>query len=129
MANKQRMYFIGTHSAGEKLAIVEKVTNATTVDGVTSSYQTVSEAKAVKIRGSFKAADLSDLTDEWTTIPERFHEAIAFKVIARGYKDPRNMDLQAAQIFDQEYELGIKKGKKWARSNYQTTGQIKPVDF
>ena len=128
MANKQRMYFIDTHTAGEKLAIVEKVTNAVTVDGETSNYQTVSEAKAVKIRGSFKLPDLSAMTDEWT-IPERFHEAIASKVIARGYKDPRTMDLQAAQVFDQEYELGVKKGKKWIRSNYQSTGQIRPVDF
>ena len=39
------------------------------------------------------------------------------------------MEIQNAQYFDAEYEKGIKKAKKFARSNYITTGRIVPQDF
>ena len=59
MAKKQRYYFIDTHTAGEKIAIVERNTNAVTQDGFTSNYSTVSEAKGLKIRGIYTDADLA----------------------------------------------------------------------
>ena len=129
MANKQRYYFIDTHTAGEKLAIVEKGT--VTVDGVISNYQTVSEAKSIKIRGVFTDNDLvsGTLTGSYTNIPSRFHECIVSKVISDGYKEPRHMEIQLSQFFDMEYEKGIKKAKKFTRSNYITVGRIVSQDF
>jgi hypothetical protein len=62
-------------------------------------------------------------------IPSQFHEALAFKVIAMGYKDPRNMKIELAQYFDAEYDKVCKQAKKYARSNFQSTGQIVPQEF
>lgn len=131
MANKQRYYFIDTHTSIEKLAIVEAGT--TTVDGVTSNYQSISEVKNIRFRGSFLDTDLTTttagLTGSYANIPSRFHQHIVSKVIAEGYKDPRHMELQTAQYFDMEYEKGIKRAKRFSKSNYQTSGRIVPQDF
>ena len=132
MANKkQRAWYIDTHTAGEKIAIVEKATNAVTKDGYTSDYESVTEAKGLKIRGAFLDADLSNnaMGGSYSNIPSRFHEYIVNKVIATGYKDPRHMDFDVAQYFDNQYEKGVKKAKRFTRSNYQTTGIIKQQDF
>lgn len=132
MANKkQRAWYIDTHTAGEKIAIVEKATNAVTKDGYTSDYESVTEAKGLKIRGAFLDTDLSNnaMTGSYSNIPSRFHEYIVNKVIASGYKDPRHMDFDVAQYFDNQYEKGVKKAKRFTRSNYQTTGIIKQQDF
>ena len=70
------------------------------------------------------------LTNEaYLQIPSHFHEAIVYRAIAMGYKDPRNFDIEKAQYFEMEYEKAVKEGKKFARSNYQTTGIISPQEF
>ena len=130
MANKkERFWFIDTHTAGEKLAIVEKGT--VTVDGVTSNYQTISEAKSIKIRGVFADDDLvvGTLTGSYSNIPSRFHEYIVSKVISFGYKDPRNLNINNADYFTLEYTRGVRKAKKFTRSNYIKTGRIVAQDF
>jgi hypothetical protein len=134
MANrKQYFYFIDTHAAGEKISVLEKATNAVTKNGWTSSFKTVGTAGTdiLKVRGIFTDANLivGDTTSSYSNIPSRFHEHIVNKAIAIGYKDPRHMEIQNAQYFDAEYEKGIKKAKKFARSNYITTGRIVPQDF
>ena len=130
---KEYFYFIDTHTAGEKIAIVEKAANAVTKNGWTSNYKTVQTAgdNILKIRGIFTDTDLANdtMTGTYSNIPSRFHEAIVSKVIAKGYKDPRHMELQTAQYFDGEYSLGIKKAKNFARSNYITIGRIVPQDY
>ena len=130
MANKQRYWFIDTHTAEEKLAIVEK--GSLTSDGVTSNYQTVSESsKTVRIRGVFLDADLAlnVMTGTFANIPSRFHDAIVSRVIALGYRDPRHMELDVSQFFNGEFEMGIKRAKKFSKGNYQTTGRVKAHDF
>ena len=131
MAKKQRYYFIDTHSDGEKIAIVEQVTDGVTVDGYTSDYVTVSEVKGLKIRGIFFDADLSagTLSGTYSNIPSRFHEHIVSRVIATGYFDPRNFDGEKAKLFAIAYETGQKKAKRFSKSNYQTTGKIVHQDF
>jgi hypothetical protein len=69
------------------------------------------------------------MTGTYSNIPSRFHETLVSKVIAQGYKDPRNMELNNAQYFENEYALGVKKAKKFVRSNYQRSGFIRPQDF
>ena len=131
MAKTQRFYFIDTHTAGEKLAIVEKATNAVTVDGYTDNYRTISVARSIKIRGSFLDADLAlnVMTGTFANIPNRFHECIVSKVIAAGYKDPRHMEIQTSQFFDNEYEVGIKRARKFSKGNYITVGRVVSQDF
>jgi hypothetical protein len=132
MANKKEyFYFIDTHTTGEKIAIVEK--GSVTKNGWTSNYKTVQIAgdNIVKIRGSFTDTDLANdaMTGTYSNIPSRFHDTIVSKVITIGYKDPRHMEIQLSQFFDMEYEKGIKRAKKFSKSNYITVGRIVSQDF
>ena len=115
----------------QRMGIVEKATNAITKDGYTSDWKSISEVKDLRIYTISRDLDLvkDNLTNTWSQIPEQFHDIIVNKVIAMGYKDPRNMELNNAQYFDGEYEKGLREAKKFSRSNYQTTGMIKPQDF
>ena len=114
-----------------RIGIVEKAGNSITKDGYNSDWQSISEAKDMRMYTISRDDDLTidNLDLSWTQIPNQFHETIIYKAIATGYKDPRNMELKAAQYFDQEYALGVKEAKKYSKSNYQTTGQIKQQDF
>lgn len=131
MAKTQRFYFIDTHTAGEKIAIVEKAKNAVTQDGYTDEYKTVTVAKGLRIRGVFTDTDvaINTLGGTFSNIPARFHESIVQSVIGTGYMDPRNEDERKAMVFAQLYMGGVKAAKKFARSNYSTTGRIVPQDF
>ena len=134
--NPARFYFVDN----DRLAIIEKK-GSTTVDNATTDYQTISEAKPIRINSICKAdhfntgssiveADFSSATaGPLGHIPTQFHEALVFKVIAMGYKTPPAMDINIAQYFDMEYEKVVKQGKKFARSNYIQTGVIAPQDF
>ena len=129
MANKiQRAWYVDKL---KRIGIVEKASNAVTKDGYTSNWQSISEIKDLRMYAISRDTDVAvdTLTGTFIGIPEQFHETIAFKVIARGYRDPRNMNLQVAQFFDGEYLTGLKQAKKFSKSNYQTTGRIKPQDF
>jgi len=134
--NPARFYFVDN----DRLAIIEKK-GSTTVDNATTNYQTISEAKPIRINSICKAdhfntGDKIVESDFENTsagplghIPTQFHEALVYKVIAMGYKTPPTMDINIAQYFDMEYEKVVKQAKKFARSNYIQTGVIAPQDF
>ena len=134
--NPERFYFVDN----DRLAIVEKNGN-TTVDGASTAYKTISEAKSIRINtiskaSHFNTGDSINDTDFTSAtagplghIPTQFHEALVFKVIAMGYKTHPAMDINVAQYFDMEYEKIIKQAKKFARSNYIQTGMVVPQDF
>ena len=134
--NPARFYFVDN----DRLAIIEKK-GSTTVDNATTNYQTISEAKPIRINSICKAdhfntGDKIVESDFENTsagplghIPTQFHEALVYKVIAMGYKTPPAMDINIAQYFDMEYEKVVKQAKKFARSNYIQTGVITPQDF
>ena len=134
--NPERFYFVDN----DRLAIVEKIGN-TTVDGASTTFKTISEAKSVRINSICKATHFNTGTAAISTdytntgvgplgdIPVQFHEALVFKVIAMGYKTPPNMQIELAQYFDMEYEKVVKRAKKYARSAFIQTGMISPVDF
>mgnify|MGYP001339804570 FL=1 len=134
--NPARFYFVDN----DRLSIIEKK-GSTTVDNATTNYQTISEAKPIRINSICKAdhfntGDKIVESDFENTsagplghIPTQFHEALVYKVIAMGYKTPPTMDINIAQYFDMEYEKVVKQAKKFARSNYIQTGVIAPQDF
>ena len=120
----------------KRIGIVEKATNTVTRDGFTTDWSSISEAKDLRIYAISQDEDLLDtsesadaMTGTFNEIPEQFHEVILYKAIAMGYKDPRNLEINNAQYFDNEYAIGVKEGKKFSRSNYQTTGQVRPQEF
>ena len=114
-----------------RIGIVEKAGQTVSKDGYTSLWQSISEVKDIRMYTISRDDDLTidNIDQTWGQIPNQFHETIVYKAIATGYKDPRNMELKAAQFFDMEYALGVKEAKKYSKSNYQTTGQIQPRDF
>jgi len=131
-----------TSSKTYRLGIVEKVNNAVTRDGRTSNYQSCSITGTSNIRvyattfgGRFtQAASGTDQDDAMLAtgplkdIPEQFHEILSTGAIAYGYKFPPNIDMQAYQVFMNEFMQGIKRIKTFERTK-QTTGFIKPQDF
>ena len=127
-ARKQRAWYIDKLL---KLGIVEKATNAVTRDGYTSDWQSISEAKDLRIYAISRDADLAidAITASWSQIPVQFHDVIINKVIAAGYKDPRHMELDTAQYFDMEYDKGLREAKKYSKGYYKSVSFIKPQDF
>ena len=114
-----------------KIGIIEKATNAITKDGYTSNWKSITEVKSVRIYAISRDDDLSsgNLSNTFNQIPTQFHEAIVYKVIATGYKEPRNMELSNAQFFDAEYDMAVKEGKKFSKADYTDVGYVKQQDF
>ena len=125
---KQRLWFVDKLS---KIGIIERATNTVTKDGVISNWTSITEAKPFRIYAVSQDIDLdaTDFSNTFNQIPTQFHEGIVYKVIAAGYKDPRNQKFDAAQYFDNEYNMVVKSAKKFSKSNYSNTYQIKPRDF
>ena len=135
--NPQRFYYVSNN----RLALVEKDSSTTTVDGVTTEYITISAAKPLIVHATcradyFETGTVIDNDDYGSStigplgdFPIQFHEALVNKVIAMGYRRPPSLQIELAQYFDNEYEKNIKEAKKFSRSNYITTGMISPVEF
>jgi|TARA_R100001530_G_scaffold136177_1_gene115630 hypothetical protein len=127
---KTRYWYIDKRRIG----IVEKSTNGITVDNITSDYISISEAKDMRIYGIAKPEGLSDSdltsTDTpLTDIPEQFHEGIVSRAISYGYKDPRNLNIELAGYFNNEYEMCLREGKKYAKSDFRKGGTMIPYDY
>lgn len=124
-----RAWFTEVVSGDVKLALVENTSR--TVDGITDEWQAVTEANlTVYIEGTANDADLTGTSSTFSKIPTRYHKCIVDKVIAMGYRDPRNKDLQSAEYFEMLYKKGEKRAKKMARTNYvEGSGRIIPQDF
>ena len=126
MAKKTRAWYVDKL---KKIGIVEKTTNANTRDGWTSDWGSISVAKDLRIYAISRDSDINinELTNTFTQIPDQYHEVMVYKAIAMGYKDPRNLNLDLAQYFDNEYLLGTKEAK--SRASYQSNGQVAAQDF
>ena len=114
-----------------KMGIVERATNAVGKDGYNSDWTSITTAKATRIYAISRDSDINinELTNTFLQIPGQYHEVLTYKAIAMGYKDPRNLNIEAAQYFDMEYEKGVKEGKKFAKSDYTDIGSVRQQDF
>jgi len=114
-----------------RLGVVEKISGATTRDGKTSNYQSISVVKEIRIFAITQATDFtSDLT-EVSTLPSQFHDSLVYKVLSDGYLKAGLVEFnpQASQIFDMKYMGLVKDGRKHARSHYMTSTVVTPTDF
>jgi len=130
MAEKvYRAWFTEVVSGDVKLALVENTRR--TVDGISDEWQALKETGlTIYVEGTANDADLTGPTSTFNEIPTRYHKSIVDKVIAMGYRDPRNKDLQSAEYFEMLYKKGEKRAKKMARTNYvEGSGRIIPQDF
>tara|TARA_R100000655_G_scaffold47190_1_gene84243 strand:- start:20 stop:694 length:675 start_codon:yes stop_codon:yes gene_type:complete len=116
--------------SNDRVGVVEYISEGLTVDNNTTYYQSVSTTdKELRLFTISQAADFStDLTAE-SELPIQFREGLAMRVIADGYLKGDSLDPKLHDIFMGRYERMIKDGKKHARSNYQTTGVIRPQDY
>ena len=142
MATIERFWFLrdvadSSNATIQKLAIVEKGSD-TAVNGVQSGYvdPTVTISGGIHVYGSFTtghynawAINSSVPIEGGPKFREQFHSFILSKVIAEGYKDPRNMDLNTAQYYDAQARSVYVRARKNARSNSAEFSHIKPVDF
>ena len=129
MATKvQKLWFIDKLG---KLGLIEKASSVVKKDGFQTDWTSISSVKAVRLYAISKDSDISinELTNTFNQIPGEYHEALVYKAVAMGYKDPRNMNIELAQYFDNEYMIAVKQGKKFSKSNYSDSGYIAPQDF
>ena len=95
------------------------VENATSGDFDYVSVQTT--GLAIRLYAIRRATHFTnDLTEE-SELPNQFHEALAYKVIADMYRLPSNLNLQLAQYFDTMYARELKQAKKYSRSTRVTS--------
>jgi|TARA_R110000823_G_C15772197_1_gene484167 hypothetical protein len=132
------------HTASRmKLGIVEKVTNAVTIDGRTSNYQSCSITGTSNIRmyaivtpnpflqgatSGYSSPGYTSLSGPLADIPVQFHDVLLNGSIAMGYKNPKNFNGDMYTFFNSQFLEGIKDIKKFVRTKH-STGFIKPQDF
>ena len=113
---------------GNRIGIVEK--NENNLDG-TDKYISPSVG-GQKLRLEYTSRPIpfdADITKS-SELPDQFHEALAYKVIAELYRLPgESLNLQLAQYYDQLYMLEVREGKKYASRNKVSGGYIKPVSY
>ena len=112
-----------------RIVIVEKILNAVTRDDKTSDYQSISEVKEMRLFTVAQGLDLGTDLEQELDLPSQFHESLVHKVVSDGYLLPPNISLDAHKIFYTKYMESVKEGRKYARSNYNQTGFIKPTYF
>tara|TARA_R110002050_G_scaffold23799_1_gene63647 strand:- start:406 stop:1146 length:741 start_codon:yes stop_codon:yes gene_type:complete len=120
----------------DRLGIIEKVNNSVKRDGRTSNYQScsISGSSNVRVYGicippSFVSNETNnESAGPLELIPPQFHEVLLNGAIARGYKDPENINADLLSFFDGQFREGLKRIKKFERTK-TTTGFIKPYDF
>ena len=83
---------------------------------------------SVKLEKRSQETGINHLEQE-PEIPRQFHQGLVYKAISEFYRDPRNMNLEAAQYYEAEYEKIIREAKKFSRKQHISTGYITPRDF
>ena len=113
----------------DKLGIA-KVSDADT----STDYVSPSEVKQltlhfVKLDEDFVASGSGIAMNESPAIPEEFHDALSKYAIAKGYElNPQT--LQVAQYFNNEWEMCIREGKKYANKGRDGSGyHIRQYDY
>ena len=117
-----------------KFYILQKSEEPNTIGEMTSPQEN-GTTNGLRIYYTSKAAHFTAQSDNshlatTSEIPAQFHEALCHKVISDGYKIPGDTyNLNNAQYFDNQYELQVREGKKYAKRNHSSTGTIIPVDY
>lgn len=119
------------YTRNKQIGIVEKNGTDVTKNGVTTPFKSVSEAKELRLYTISMDDDLGDVLFDasYPLIPAQYHETMVFKAISYGYLDPRHLDVSAANAFSQLYSEGVKRAKKYVKSQNITTGHIVPAEF
>ena len=123
-SSNERYWYIRNN----QLALVEKVKNAVSRDDKISDYQSISEVKEIRIYAISQGTDFGDDLAQDSDLPLQFREGLSHKVIADGYLI-NNVNIEAHKVFYTKYMDSVKEGRKFARSNYTQTGNIRQTHF
>ena len=113
---------------GYRIAIVEKNDSANEAIDQLASVSTA--GLTIRIEYLSRPIPFSDDLTKSSELPDQFHEALTYKVISDLCKLPgERQNLQLAQYFDNQYNLAIREGKKYASRRRVSGGTIIPVDY
>ena len=112
--------------SNDRIGVVEK--GSITVSNKTANYISITTAKELRLFTISQATDFGASLTQESDLPVQFREGLSHRVIADGYLRGE-VNPQLHQLFMQKYEIMVKEGKKYARSNRTYTGMIKPQDF
>ena len=111
----------------DRLALVELQDDRTSVE---TAYKNLPSGSSIRLYGAKIAQHFDPDTNTIPEIPEQYHEALVFRVIAAGYEIPPNQNMQAAMYFEAKYQKAIKDARKWKQMGRQGgTGYVVPMDF
>ena len=117
-------WFINAHRIG----IVEKSENNLTGEGEFISPS--SSGDKLRVEYVSRAVPFDTDLSKSSELPDQFHEALAFKVIAELYRLPgETLNLQLSQYYDQLYEMQVREGKKYKSKHRVSGGFIKPFSY
>ena len=113
---------------GNRIGIVEKSTDSLDQQG---EYISPKESgKTIRLEYTSRPIPFDENLEKASELPDQFHEALGFKVIAELYRLPGdNFNLQLAQYYDGLYEQQIREGKKYTSRHKVSGGYIKPVEY
>ena len=112
--------------SNNRIGIVES--GSITISNKTSDFISITTEKELRLFTISQATDFGTALTQESDLPVQFREGLAHRVIADGYLRGE-INPQLHQIFMQKYEIMLKEGKKYARSNFQQDGVIKPTDY
>lgn len=113
---------------GNRIGIVQKNTN--NLSGEDQYISPKIGGEKLRLEYTSRPIPFSDDLTKSSELPDQFHEALSFKVIAELYRLPGDgFNLQLAQYYDQLYMVQIREGKKYASRNKVSGGYIKPVSY
>jgi len=113
---------------GNRIGIVER--NEHPVDSQDTFISPTTSGKTIRLEYTSRPIPFDEDLTKSSEIPDQFHEALGFKVIAELYRLPGDtFNLQLAQYYDQLYMAAIREGKKYASKHKVSGGYIKPVDY
>ena len=113
---------------GNRIGIVEKSENS--IDGTDKYISPTKSGQKLRLEYTSRPIPFDTDISKSSEIPDQFHEALAFKVIAELYRLPgESLNLQLAQYYDQLYLAQVREGKKYSSRNKVSGGYIKPVSY
>ena len=113
--------------SNDRIGIVEK--GSITVDKKTANFISISTAKELRLFTVSQASDFTTTLSQQSDLPVQFREGLSHRVIADGYLKGESLNPELSNLFMGRYEIMVKEGKKYARSNRTYTGMIKPTDY
>ena len=101
------------------------------VEGGSSTAYTAASLTITIYRSYLDADITTDGVAHTMDMPSRFHEALVDWAIGRGYKRPPMDDERRknAIFFDKNFEMTLKRAKKYIRSDMQDGGFVVPCDY